>query len=169
MWINEWIRHQTKFKNQGIKTQPFFQLVAKRHTLCKLITFDYSPMTCNLGHAKEVNNLPSCSSQNVGAGSDVRYGTGLLVSRVCAFARAEDDSQVGRVCSRSRGVLSAGPLSPLRSAPVSYPVSSGTGNESKCFRGDSNPFRVSTKLFLYAHVRALERQNGFKPRCMLYY
>lgn len=67
----------------------------------------------------------------------------------------EDDSPVGRVCSRSRGALSAGRLSPLRSAPASYPVSGGTGSESKHFRSDLSSFCVATLLVSsHTHITA---------------
>ena len=48
---------------------------------------------------------------------------------VCLFKRGEvdDDSPVGRVCSHSRAELSAGRLSPLQSALVSYPVGGARG------------------------------------------
>lgn len=67
----------------------------------------------------------------------------------------EDDSPVDRVCSRSRGALSAGRLSPLRSAPASYPVSGGTGSESKHFRSDLSSFCVATLLVSsHTHITA---------------
>lgn len=71
-----------------------------------------------------------------GSKSDIQNGLALLrrISVfVCLFTegvQARDDLPVDHVCSRSRGALSAGPVSPLQSAPVSYPVSSGTGSES---------------------------------------
>lgn len=67
----------------------------------------------------------------------------------------EDDSPVDRVCSRSRGALSAGRLSPLRSAPASYPVSDGTGSEPKHFRSDLSSFCVATLLVSsHTHITA---------------
>ncbi len=66
-----------------------------------------------------------------GRRSGVQYGMALL-KRFCVSVFSlfegmgtEDDLLVGRVCLRSRGELSAGPLSQLRSALVSYPESRG--------------------------------------------
>lgn len=59
-----------------------------------------------------------------------------------------NDSPVDRVCSRSREALSAGRISPLRSAPGSYPVSSKTGSESKQFRNELSSLFVATLMFL---------------------
>lgn len=62
----------------------------------------------------------------------------------------EEDLPVDRECSRSRGELSAGRLSPLRSAPVSYPVSKGQeGSQNTSYRS----FSVET-LLKHTHFAA---------------
>lgn len=63
------------------------------------------------------------------------------------------DSPDGRGCSRSTGALSAGPLSPARSAPVSYPATGGESARSQERPGSMRSSNTHARMLRRLHRR----------------